>query len=342
MERSGRIERSTRSDFSRKGEVIKLLLLGAGESGKSTFFKQFTFLYGKGYSEEERQGFVEIVNNNIFIGLKILIKQSEKLKNNGVLEAAIAPNLKDIVNNTMAIEYHSSIDVKLACLLKQLWIDPGISKTWQFRSSFYIPYDMEYFMGRIDAISAKDYVPTQEDIVRARVRTTGIVETSFVYERSHFQILDVGGQRNERSKWMHCFDGITAILFVVAISEYDQVLYEDSKTNRVNEAMALFDEICNAEWSKGNNVILFLNKTDIFAKKIEENPLGVCFPEYSGPQEFEQCSKFMMDTFSALNRSQKYISMHLTCAIDTDNVRKVFESVRDIILRKELSRAELL
>ena len=46
-------------------------------------------------------------------------------------------------------------------------------------------------------------------------------------EDQEFSVLDVGGQRNERKKWIHCFDGVTGIIFVVAINEYDQVLFED-------------------------------------------------------------------------------------------------------------------
>ncbi len=55
----------------------------------------------------------------------------------------------------------------------------------------------------------------------------------------------MGGQRNERRKWIHCFDDVTAVIFVAAISEYDQVLYEDPTQNRLMEALNLFDEICN-------------------------------------------------------------------------------------------------
>ena len=59
-------------------------------------------------------------------------------------------------------------------------------------------------------------------------------------------MFDVGGQRNERKKWIHCFDGVQAIIFVAAISEYDQALFEDRETNRMTEALNLFAEIANS------------------------------------------------------------------------------------------------
>ena len=86
---------------------------------------------------------------------------------------------------------------------------------------------------------------------------------------------DVGGQRNERKKWIHCFENVTAVIFVAALSEYDQVLYEDETTNRMTEALNLFDEICNSRWFRETSMILFLNKRDLFQAKVWQ-PVCVC------------------------------------------------------------------
>merc|ERR1711974_421395 len=87
------------------------------------------------------------------------------------------------------------------------------------------------------------WVPSVGDVMKARVRTSGIVEEKYTIDGVNFRMYDVGGQRNERKKWIHCFDGVTAIIFVGAISEYDQVLYEDKTQIRLVEAIELFDEI---------------------------------------------------------------------------------------------------
>ena len=75
---------------------------------------------------------------------------------------------------------------------------------------------------------AADYMPTEQDVLRARVRTTAIVQQNFQVGTSKYTMFDVGGQRNERRKWIHCFDNVTAVIFVTAISEYDQVLPDQS------------------------------------------------------------------------------------------------------------------
>ena len=49
------------------------------------------------------------------------------------------------------------------------------------------------------------------------------------------RMVDVGGQRSERRKWIHCFENVTSIIFLVALSEYDQILFEsDNEVQMAN------------------------------------------------------------------------------------------------------------
>lgn len=95
-------------------------------------------------------------------------------------------------------------------------------------------------------------------------------------------MVDVGGQRSERKKWIHCFEDVTAIIFMVAISEYDQVLFEDENVNRMGESLTLFQSIVDMQWFQKTSIILFMNKTDIFENKIKISPLKKYFPQYKG------------------------------------------------------------
>jgi guanine nucleotide-binding protein subunit alpha, other len=83
------------------------------------------------------------------------------------------------------------------------------------------------FCNDLDRLWAKDYIPNDQDLLRSRLRTTGITETIFDLGQLTYRMFDVGGQRSERKKWIHCFENVNCLLFLVAISGYDQCLVED-------------------------------------------------------------------------------------------------------------------
>ena len=101
----------------------------------------------------------------------------------------------------------------------------------------------------------------------------------------------------------------------------------------------LFDEICNSKWFVETSIILFLNKTDLFAEKIKRVDLKVCFEEYTGGLDsYEEALRYIMARFVELNRNpeSKQIYPYPTCATDTENIRNIFSAVKDIILQNNL------
>lgn len=93
------------------------------------------------------------------------------------------------------------------------------------------------FYDSLDRIFTPNWLPDNQDMLQARLRTTGITETLFELGQMNFRMMDVGGQRSERKKWIHCFEGVQCLLFMVALSGYDQCLVEDQ--NAVSAALAL-------------------------------------------------------------------------------------------------------
>ena len=116
-----------------------------------------------------------------------------------------------------------------------------------FQTTFYILNSSLIFsyFENIDRITGKKYIPNTTDIVKSRIRTIGVVETEFIVDNHIIRMYDVGGQRSERRKWIQCFEDVRTLLFVVAISEYDMTLVEDSSRNRLKESLLLFESISN-------------------------------------------------------------------------------------------------
>ena len=111
--------------------------------------------------------------------------------------------------------------------IRALWRDTGIKEAVRRSREFQLNDSAVYYFNSIDRMSATNYLPTDQDILRSRVKTTGITETTFKVGELTYKLLDVGGQRSERRKWIHCFENVAAIVFLVSLNQYDQVLYED-------------------------------------------------------------------------------------------------------------------
>jgi guanine nucleotide-binding protein G(i) subunit alpha len=156
-----------------------------------------------------------------------------------------------------------------------------------------------------------------------------------------FKVFDVGGQRAERRKWIHSFDNVTAIIFVTAISEYDQYLFEDRSKNRLEEAIELFEEICNSRWFTSSAIMLFLNKKDLFEKKflVDKVPLNASgrFPTAPDTAELKVAVDWITSLFLKTKKSDAIsVYTHVTTATDPQNVRAVFEVCSSVILKRNL------
>lgn len=321
----------------------KLLLLGAGESGKSTLFKQMISIHGEGFPPEVRKTYVNIIHNNAITAMKTLCEQTVHLHEQHGYNTLVQPEAVAALNLMKELKMEAEFDGKVVEAIRTLWADPGIRETYDHRAKFQLTDSSNYWFDRVEELGQPNYIPSEQDVLRSRVRTTGIVEQIFNIEGNRFKMFDVGGQRNERKKWIHCFEDVTALLFVAALSEYDMVLFEDETVNRMHEALNLFGDIINQEWFKRTSVILFLNKKDLFAEKIEKVPLSICFPEYQGANEFEEAASEIEFRFVSLNKNKsKTIYTHLTNATDSNNMKYVFNSVKDIVVRRSLQEGGLL
>ncbi|KAM4721316.1 guanine nucleotide-binding protein G(i) subunit alpha-2 [Rhinophrynus dorsalis] len=336
-ERSKIIDKNLREDGEKAAREVKLLLLGAGESGKSTIVKQMKIIHEDGYSEEECRQYRAVVYSNTIQSIMAIIKAMGNLKID-FGDTARADDARQLFALSCTAEEQGILPDDLAGVIRRLWADQGVQACFNRSREYQLNDSAAYYLNDLERIARSDYVPTQQDVLRTRVKTTGIVETHFTFKELHFKMFDVGGQRSERKKWIHCFEGVTAIIFCVALSAYDLVLAEDEEMNRMHESMKLFDSICNNKWFTETSIILFLNKKDLFEEKITHSPLTICFPEYTGANQYDEAAGYIQSKFEDLNkrRDTKEIYTHFTCATDTKNVQFVFDAVTDVIIKNNL------
>lgn len=325
------ISKQIADDEKANKNEVKLLLLGAGESGKSTIAKQMKIVYVSGFSDEEKKGYISIVHNNIVSSMQQLIGGAQHL--------GISIHSNDAAEQIMQLNQNELSDSILQWVpqLKQLWNDEGIKQAMNRSREFQLIDSTQYVFSNLDRLTASNYIPTESDILHCRAKTTGIIEIEFQFKKSKFKLVDVGGQRSERKKWMHCFQDVTAVLFCVALSEFDMTLQEDESTNRMVESLQLFRDICNNKWFSDTNIILFLNKKDLFEEKIKTSPLTMAFPDYNGGHNYAAAIEYIQDKFLSQNENPKrQIYCHVTNATDTQNISVVFNAVTDTVLQKVL------
>ncbi|KAI1900124.1 hypothetical protein AGOR_G00046790 [Albula goreensis] len=335
------IEKQLRRDKKDSRRELKLLLLGTGESGKSTFIKQMRIIHGAGYTEEDKKSFTRLVFQNIYTSMQSMIRAMEMLS---IAYTDSENSSRAALINEVEVDGVEKLEPEHAAAIRALWDDPGIQECYDRRREYQLSDSTKYYLTDLERIADPGFVPNQQDILRVRVPTTGIIEYPFDLENVIFRMVDVGGQRSERRKWIHCFENVTSIIFLVALSEYDQVLAECDNANRMEESKALFKTIITQPWFAQSSVILFLNKTDILDEKIQYSDIKNYFPEYTGPpKEAKPAQEFILKMYQDQNPDkEKTLYSHFTCATDTENIRFVFVAVKDTILRHNLKEFNLV
>eukprot|EP00475_Leptophrys_vorax_P038065 TRINITY_DN6643_c0_g1_i1.p1 TRINITY_DN6643_c0_g1~~TRINITY_DN6643_c0_g1_i1.p1 ORF type:complete len:271 (-),score=79.59 TRINITY_DN6643_c0_g1_i1:120-932(-) len=214
---------STFSGYKKKGKVI---LLGTSDSGKSTLFKQAIRYIGRGFSEEERWEYQQVVFQS----------QVNQIK------------------RSLQIAYQEDL-----------------------------PVDVDNIIGQVRKLADENYMPTEDEILRCEcMRTTGILSESVAFGDCIVELYDVGGQRNQRKKWIHLFDSLHLIIFCVDISAYNQKLFEDGETNRMAESIETFKAVVETGYIRHVPILVLLTKAEVFEEKFSADEMVTNFPNFSG------------------------------------------------------------
>jgi len=362
-------------------QKIKLLLLGAGESGKSTIFKQMRIIYGSPRTDDNLRMFGVVIRSNcITVTRKLcqvirMLELEDDIEEEEAADGGMTPFdafellVSHLIDGTASPldEIDLSDDWVGHCAtaglgpnndaqmflqiwkpMKVLWLSQTMQGTvWKKRSLVNIIDGHKDFLDTLDRIASKTFKPTQQDVLLARVKTTQVVMERYRIDGIDFEMYDVGGQRSERRKWIDCFDSVDAVIFVAALSEYDQNLAESKRTNRMVEALELFRSICNNRAFANTAVMLFLNKKDIFEEKLQYSDIASQrpFADYGGPpKDFNNGVLYFIEKFKdCLINDEITDSFIQACtATDTNNMEFVLDSTRTIIMTDNLRRSGFL
>ncbi|KAG6866670.1 hypothetical protein C0991_000780 [Blastosporella zonata] len=202
----------------------------------------------------------------------------------------------------MLLPLASEVAVSLKDDIRGLWNDTVVQTVLR-KHRIWLEDSPGFFLHDVDRIASPDYVPSDADVVRARLRTTGVQEYHFFLDRGTATALDwlmydVAGIRTSRAAWIPYFKNITAIIFLAPMSAFNETLAEDPTTNSVHDSLSLWQTVCSSKLLANVQIILFMNKTDLLQKKLDS---GLVVHDYL-PEYKEKGNDFVTVTTCSFSR----------------------------------------
>lgn len=320
-------------------ESFTILFVGAGDSGKSTLRKQVSNIYESTFrSPDFRKSFATIIVGNLLDGtLQVLTHMDAH-------DVEVFDMLKE-----EAREGKDYISAWAAKTIFSLYTEnPKFRQTIKVRGSeVQLADNYHDFCKRLREYpvwGGQGWIPNVDDCVRARARTTGVAKVDLVIDKRKFTIVDVGGQRAERRKWLNNTANVRSVdlvVFVASLSEYDQRLFEERSKNRLEESLDLFSECINSDWLKDRPAVLYLNKKDVFDRKFkkEKIPLNVSgrFPDAPSGDSVDsaQAITWIVSKYAKRRKCNQRLSAFVMSATSPDRVKTVFDQCCDMLIKRE-------
>jgi len=331
-ENTAEVDRQLKEAEELASRNYKILLLGAGEAGKSTVVKQIKMIYKGGIPQQERNEYKVNIRRNCIECIQSLV---EARVNFGLEYEAESPMIK-VDRMLMEIDADAEFTMELANSIFSVWKSDVIQAVYARKSEFWILDGAKYYFENAERIAESDFEPTEEDMVMTRVRTTGIVVTEMTEGPITYSMVDVGGQRSERRKWINCFDDVKAVIFLAGLCEYNQVMFEDASCNRMKESLELFSEVTKKDIFKNTPIFLFLNKKDLFEDMVTKQKidLNVAFPEYTGGCDLDKSLDFITNEYRKrmeLSTPGKKFTYFIIAARVRMDMKMAFGEVKDML-----------
>jgi len=316
-------------DSSQRNVRTKIILLGTGDSGKSTVHAQAKYIFRGGFRDEDRFAVKYILMENVLSSMSQLIYGANKIGEE-ISDPALKSMTDKIIKADKASENGNTIEIVLSVKeeIKTLWRHPFIRNIFDKRNKFFHFDQAQYYLDNADRILIPAYVPTNEDIVNCYSKTLGVSELKFDYDGQLFSLIDTGGQRNERKKWAFITPDTSIIIFVCALNEYDKKLYEEGAVNRMIESLDVFTDAVNSNAFSNTQIILLFNKLDLFKEKIKtKNPKDYCFPDYKDDFDYDKALLYIKNRFLQCNITNKKISIFEGSALDSQFMEIFYRNI---------------
>ncbi|KAH8826296.1 G-protein alpha subunit-domain-containing protein [Flagelloscypha sp. PMI_526] len=332
--RSTEVDRLLNKERRLTAHEARILILGGSQAGKSTIVKQMKIQYGGSYNTLERESFKSAILFNSAQAMESVVEALRRV------DLQLSPENNWHAQTLTILSTSGNIHGAYIAreLLAAMVEDTAVKLAMSQLQNLDLEDSALYFLRSIDRIISAEYVPTNEDILHSYQKTTSITETPIPLNSVIYKFYDPPSNstlRNKRNKWISYLDMVTVLLFVVALSDYDQTLDGDPSVNKLDETLKLFESICTSPFlSDADGIIMFFNKMDLFRAKLPHSPLKAHIPDYNGENNEDEVTKYFLKHMKKSAKPE--IFMHRTNLTEMNSIPMLPKTIRDVVFEKNL------
>lgn len=309
----------------------KLLILGTGESGKSTVVKQLMFLANKKLNQRQIDTYVKGLRFNVIESMYLYLSKIKDL--NLIVPLNLELDIETVTQKYSKFDTNS--DSTFGAVIKRLYESDLFSSIKSEKHQFWNLETSDFYFKNASRIFGDGYLPTDEDIILCRKKTLGISLIKIKCDPLCWTIVDIGGQKSERRKWITQFDNVAVIIYIVNLVDFNGIAY-DTEMNKMSETLEVFQETLRNPCFEKTPLYLIFNKKDLFDNLINNDSgnFKKSFPRYSGKMEFEQCFEYLLSQFQDRIPYKKFKHLIITATIRQD-VKEMFKIVQADMLKSD-------
>ena len=321
----------------RKDRHVRIIVLGSGDSGKTTLLRQLNLVFGTGFSIEQLQ-YKSLILENIANAFKGIFTGKLDYKKFPVMS-----QYESQIKTILGFQYEpplTNLPAAVLCAIVEIWNIPSIKEIYCNPPPGLDIHEMGiHFLNDIARITHPDYLPTNQDILYIRKPTMMISEHIFQITDTFYHFFDVAGQRECRARWQPYFDGtLDGIIFAASLISYCQVLAEDPRVNRHFDALVLFESIANHTLLKHTNLIILFTKSDLLSKRLDKFPVNRYLGYYTDGNDFKSVVAFFKTKMiKKVKRTDRLILTHVTNNTDTKLMTKVVNSITACVIQRKIN-----